>query len=153
LRDAHHGKTRCERLNLYSAETILGESSAMDTVPVTKSPAVNRREGIMLTALQALPAFSGSVLLLKLFGARIVNQPGGAVMFVLIACATLGLVSPWLAPKFPKGFKNYEPLFFDPALSVEEKVQRWLDKPGTAKQLLQTVFMLAILAIAVSSIR
>jgi hypothetical protein len=125
----------------------------MDTVPVTKSPAVNRREGIMLTALQALPAFSGSVLLLKLFGARIVNQPGGAVMFVLIACAMLGLVTPWLAPKFPKGFKNYEPLFFDPALSVEEKVQRWLDKPGTAKQLLQTVFMLAILAIAVSSIR
>ena len=74
-------------------------------------------------------------------------------MFVLIACATLGLVTPWLAPKFPKAFKSYEPLFFDATLSVEQKLQRWLAKPGTAKQLLQMLFMVALLAIAVLTVR
>jgi hypothetical protein len=125
----------------------------MNAAAASKSPAANKREGILLTALQALPAFTGSALLLKLFGARIVSQPGGAVIFILIACAMLGWVTPWLAPKFPKGFKNYEPLFFDATLSIDEKVQRWLGKPGTAKQLLHLLFMLALLAIAVMTVR
>ncbi len=132
---------------------ILTGNTIMNAVTVPKSSRANMREGIILTALQALPAFSGSALLLKLFGARIVNQPAGAVIFVLIACATLGLVTPWLAPKFPKGFKNYEPLFFDPTLSVDEKVQRWLARPTTARQLLPMVFMLSLLAVAVMSVR
>src|SRR6185437_2401076 len=118
----------------------------MNATTAPKSAAANKCEGIILTALQALPAFSGSALLLKLFNARIVNQPAGAVIFVLIACATLGLVTPWLAPKFPNGFKNYEPLFFDASLSVGQKVQGWLAKPENAKQLLTVAFMLAVLA-------
>jgi len=125
----------------------------MNGATASKSPAANKWEGIILTALQALPAFTGSALLLKLFGARIADQPGGLVIFVLIACAMLGLVTPWLAPKFPKGFKNYEPLFFDATLSFEQKIQRWLDKAGTAKQLLQMLFMVALLAIAVITVR
>jgi hypothetical protein len=133
--------------------TILTGSQAMNAAAVPKSPAANKWEGIILTALQALPAFTGSALLLKLFGARMVNQPAGAVIFVLMACATLGLVTPWLAPKFPKLFKSYEPLFFDATLSLEQKVQGWLAKPATAKQLLQAVFMVALLAIAVMTVR
>jgi hypothetical protein len=125
----------------------------MNAAVASKSAAANRREGIVLTALQALPAFTGSALLLKLFGANMVNQPAGAVIFVLVACATLGLVTPWLAPKFPKGFKNYEPLFFDATLSVEQKIQGWLARPATAKQLLQMVFMVALLALAVMTVR
>jgi hypothetical protein len=95
----------------------------------------------------------GSALLLKLFGGHMVNQPGGAVIFVLMACGMLGWVTAWLAPKFPKGFKNYEPLFFDATLSIEEKVQGWLARPATAKQLLQMSFMVALLAIAVMTVR
>jgi len=125
----------------------------MNAATSAKSAAANKWEGIILTALQALPAFSGSALLLKLFNARIVNQPAGAVIFVLIACATLGLVTPWLAPKFPNGFKNYEPLFFDASLSVGQKVQGWLAKPENAKQLLTVAFMLAVLALAVMTVR
>jgi hypothetical protein len=125
----------------------------MNATTVPKSAAANKWEGITLTALQSFPAFTGSALLLKLFGARMINQPAGAVIFVLMACGTLGLVTPWLAPKFPKGFKNYEPLFFDATLSLEQKVQGWLAKPDKARQLLQEVFMLALLAIAVMTVR
>jgi hypothetical protein len=125
----------------------------MNAATSAKSAAANKREGIVLTALQAFPAFSGSALLLKLFGARIVDQPGGAVIFVAMACAMLGLVTPWLAPKFPKAFRNYEPLFFDATLSVGQKVQGWLARPENAKQLLQMVFVLAVLAMAVLTVR
>jgi hypothetical protein len=75
------------------------------------------------------------------------------VIFVLMACATLGLVTPWLASKLPKFFKSYEPLFFDATLSFAEKIQRWLAKPATAKQLLQMLFMVALLALAVMTVR
>jgi hypothetical protein len=128
-------------------------SQAMNAATATKSPAANNCEGIVLTALQALPAFTGSALTLKLFDAHMTNEPAGAAIFVLMASATLGLVTPWLAPKFPKGFKNHEPLFFDATLPFAEKIQRWLDKPGTARQLLQMLFMVAMLAIAVMTVR
>jgi hypothetical protein len=125
----------------------------MNAAAAPKSAVANKWEGITLTALQSLPGFTGSALLLKLFGARMINQPAGAVIVVLMACATLGLVTPWLAPKFPKAFKNYEPLFFDPSLSVGQKVQFWLAKPDNAKQLLTVAFMLAVLALAVMTVR
>ena len=125
----------------------------MNAVTASKSAAANRWEGIILTALQALPGFTGSALLLKLFGAKIVNQPGGAAIFVVLACATLAMAAAWLAPKYPKFFRSYEPLFFDATLSVEQKVQGWLTRPATAKQLLQMLFMLTLLAIAVMTVR
>ncbi len=125
----------------------------MNATTAPKSAAANKCEGVILTALQAFPAFTGSALLLKLFNATMINQPAGAVIFVLMACGMLGLVNPWLAPKFPKAFKNYEPLFFDPALPVEQKVQFWLAKPDNAKQLLTTALMMAVLALAVMTVR
>ena len=121
----------------------------MNATTVPKSAAVNRWEGILLTALVAFPTFSGSALLLELFGARIM---GGPITFVLIACMALGLTTAWLGLKYPKAFKNYEPLFFDPTLYLEQKIQGWLDKPGTAKQLLTNAIMLAVLAIAVVTV-
>ena len=37
-----------------------------------------------------------------------------------------GLLTPWLAPKFPKFFKHgYEPLFFNASLSFIEKIEKW----------------------------
>ena len=46
-------------------------------------------------------------------------------MFVVLTTFFHALITPWLAPKYPKFFKNsYEPLFFDPGLSVAEKVTR-----------------------------
>ena len=125
----------------------------MNATTAPKSAAANKCEGIILTALQSLPAFTGSALLLKLFNARMINQPAGAVIFVLMACGMLGLVTPWLASKFPKAFKNYEPLFFDPSLSVGQKIHGWLAKPDNAKQLLTVTFMLAVLALAVMTVR
>ena len=122
----------------------------MNAATSVKSAAANKSEGIILTTLQALPNFVGSALVLKLFDCRII---GGPVIFVLFASALLGVVTAWLGPKNPNLCKNYEPLFFDATLSVEQKLQRWLAKPGTAKQLLQILFMVALLAIAVLTVR
>src|ERR1700744_1845176 len=122
----------------------------MDTASAVKSAAANKCEGIILTALQTLSGFTGGVLMLKLFNYRIVGGPVGFVLFISVL---LALFTAWLGPKYPARFKNYEPLFFDPTLYLEQKVQGWLNKPGTAKQLLQTTFMLAVLAIAVVSLR
>jgi hypothetical protein len=39
------------------------------------------------------------------------------VLFVVIASIFHGLFTPWLAPRFPKFFKqSYEPLFFNASL-------------------------------------
>jgi hypothetical protein len=124
----------------------------MDTEPAAKSVVANRREGIMLTALQAVPALSGAVLALKLAGSSaIVGQPAGPVIFVLLVSLTVASFTAWLGPKYPGRYRNYEPAFFDPSLSIKEKVQRWLDNPRTSRQLLQMVCILTPLAIMVSS--
>jgi hypothetical protein len=157
-RDTHHSVARRKRLSLIHEinsppGTILTGNIAMDTVPASKSPAANWREGVVLTAMQLMPAFSASALVLKLLGNKqILGQPGGAAIFVLLACITVAIITARLGPRFPDRVKNYEPLFFDPTLYVEQKVQGWLDKPGTAKQLLKTAFVLALLAIAVVSV-
>ena len=63
------------------------------------------------------------------------------------------LIVPWLAPKYPKFFKNsYEPLFFDAGLSFAEKVLRWRTQPMASLQLLTNVVMLALLAVAALSV-
>ena len=126
------------------------EARTMDTAATFKSATANTCEGIVLTALVAAPNFAGSVLILKLIDVRIL---GGAVAFVLFASTALALFTAWLGPGHPRLCKNYEPVFFDPTLYLEQKVQLWLGKPGTAGQLLKTSFMLGLLAIAAASIR
>jgi hypothetical protein len=90
-------------------------------------------------------------MLLKLAGsAHIVNDTGGALIFVLMTSILYGVVMPWLAPKFPRFFSNsYEPLFFDASLSLSEKVLRWRTQPKASLQLLTNVVMLSLLAVAV----
>ena len=65
-----------------------------------------------------------------------------------------GIFTLWLAPKFPGFFKsNYEPLFFGAGLSFAEKIGTWRERPTTSVQLVTSELMLALLAVAVVSIR
>ena len=121
-----------------------------------KLTALNRLEGFLLYAVcQGLPTYAGVALTVKLMGAsEIVGERYGAAIFVVIASTIHGLVTPWLAPKFPRFFKHSsEPVFLDATLSFAEKVSRWLAQPNTAVQLLTNVLLLSVLAVGVTSIR
>ena len=127
----------------------------MNAVAAPKSHRINHLEGITLTAVfQAFPTFAATALLLKLAGSReIVGDPGGAAIFVALATLVHALVTRYLGPKFPGFFKNsYEPLFFDATLSWREKLGRWRTRPTTSLQLVTTVIMLSVLAVAVVSV-
>ncbi|MEH2543375.1 hypothetical protein V1283_000020 [Bradyrhizobium sp. AZCC 2262] len=72
----------------------------------------------------------------------------------MLACTLHGVFTAWLAPKFPKFFKHgYEPLFFNAGLSFAEKIEKWRERPTTSVQLVTTELMLALLAVAVVSMR
>ena len=122
----------------------------MDTVAAVKSAVANRLEGIALTALQAVPIAAGTPLTLKLLGMRQLCAPW---LFVLIACTTLALFTAWLGPKYPNRFKNYEPAFFDPTLWLEQKIRSRLARSAVVNELLQIVFLLAVLVIVAASVR
>ena len=69
--------------------------------------------------LQGFPTFAAAALLLKLARHEIA---GGVVLFVVMASIFHGLLTPWLAPKFPKFFKHgYEPLFFNASLRLPKR--------------------------------
>ena len=124
----------------------------MSAITAPKSRKMNWLEGATLSAvLQGLPTFTGAAMLLKLVGSsHIVNDTGGALIFVLTSSILYAVVMPWLAPKFPRFFANsYEPLFFDAGLSFSEKVLRWRTQPKASLQLLTNVVMLSLLAVAV----
>ena len=127
----------------------------MTAVTESKSPTQNRLEGFVLTALfQGLPTFAGAVLLLKLTGAHdIVGERWGAAIFVVMTSILYGMLTPWIARKFPKVFRQgYEPLFFDASLSFSEKIAQWRMQPATSLQLVTTVMMMSILAVGAASI-
>ncbi len=121
-----------------------------------KSSLANRLEGMLLSAmLQGLPTFAGAALLLKLWGTdAIVGTPGGAALFVLLACLFHALLVPWLGPRFPALVSSqYEPLFFDATLSFSDKVARWRGMPQSSVLLMSNMIMLSVLAVAVASVR
>ena len=122
----------------------------MNAITAPKSRALNRLEGFTLTVLmQGFPTFAGAALLLKLAHHDIA---GSVVVFVAMASIFHGLLTPWLAPKFPKFFKHsYEPLFFDAGLSFIEKIEKWRAQPTTSLQLLTNVMLLSLLAVGVMS--
>jgi hypothetical protein len=126
----------------------------MNAITAPKSPRLNRLEGMTLTGLlQALPTYAGAALLLKLVGTQTLGYVGGAAMFVVLTTFFHALITPWLAPKYPKFFKNsYEPLFFDASLSIAEKVTRWRTQPMASLQLVTNVVMLSVLGVAVMSV-
>ena len=127
----------------------------MNAMTATKSAALNHFEGVTLTALlQAMPTYVGAAMLLKLAGSiGPVSSIGGPVIFVVVTTIIHAVLTPWLAPKFPKMFRHsYEPLFFDAGLSFAEKVLRWRTQPMASLQLLTNVVMLALLAVAALSV-
>lgn len=131
------------------AEDFAG-AAAMTAIAAPKSPAQNRFEGVVLTALfQGFPTFAAAALLLKL--ARH-DMSGGVVPFVLLASIFHGLLTPWVARKFPKFVRHgYEPLFFDISLSFAGKLEKWRVQPTVSLQLLTNVMLLSLLAVAVVS--
>jgi hypothetical protein len=124
----------------------------MNAITAVKSSAQNRLEGFALTAiLQGFPAFAATALLLKLARHEIA---GGAVLLVVLASVLHGVFTPWLAPKFSKFFRHgYEPLFFNAGLSFAEKIAKWRERPTTSVQLVTSELILALLAVAVVSMK
>ena len=124
----------------------------MNAIAAPKSSAQNRLEGFALTFLfQDFPTFAGAALLLKLAHHEIAS---GVVVFVAMASIFHGLLTPWLAPKFPKFLEHsYEPLFFDASLSFIEKIEKWRAQPTTSLQLVTNVLLLSLLAVGVMSMR
>jgi hypothetical protein len=124
----------------------------MNAIVAPKSSALNRLEGFALTfLLQGFPTFASAALLLKLAHHEIA---GGGVLFVVMASIFHGLLTPWLAPKFPKYFKHgYEPLYFNASLSFVEKIEKWRAQPATSLQLVTNVLLLSLLAVAVVSMK
>ena len=124
----------------------------MNAIVVPKSRSQNRLEGFALTAiLQGFPSFAAAALLLKLARHDIA---GGVVLFVVLTSVLHGLFTPWLAPKFPKFFRHgYEPLFFNASLSFAGKIAKWRERPTTSVQLVTSELMLALLAVAVVSMK
>ena len=124
----------------------------MNAIVVPKSRSQNRLEGFALTAiLQGFPSFAAAALLLKLARHDIA---GGVVLFVVLTSVLHGLFTPWLAPKFPRFFRHgYEPLFFNASLSFAGKIAKWRERPTTSVQLVTSELMLALLAVAVVSMK
>jgi hypothetical protein len=80
------------------------------------------------------------------------RPPGGVALFIGLAMLFQTLAVTFLGPLFPRFFKNaYEPLFYDATLSFGEKIARWRVQPPASLQLLTTVMMLSLLAVAVVS--
>ena len=127
----------------------------MNAVAVPKSRRVNLLEGMTLTAIfQAVPAFAAAVLMLKLVGSsQIVSPHGNPAVFVAVSSVLYALLMPYVGTRFPRFSKNsYEPLFFDASLTFAEKISRWRTQPATSLQLVTTVMMLSLLAVAVVSV-
>ena len=128
----------------------------MTAIAETKSPAHNRLEGLVLSALfQGLPTYANALLAIKVMGAHeIVDSPTGPVIFVVLATIFHALMGSWLGPKFPKFFRHgYEPLFFDSGLSFSEKIAQWRTQPMASLQLVTTVVMMSVLAVGAVSMR
>jgi hypothetical protein len=127
----------------------------MTTVTLSKSRVLNTLEGIALTAiLQAFPTFASAVMILKLAHEhRLTSDPSRAMVFVPLASLISALLAWTFGPKFPRVFKTaYEPAFFDATLAFSEKVARWRARPETSLQLVTSVIMMSLLAVAVASL-
>jgi hypothetical protein len=104
-----------------------------------------------LRQFEGFPSFVAAALLLKLVRNDITGE---FLQFVALTSVMHGLFVPWLAPKFSKIFKRgYQPLFFNANLSFLEKIAKWRERPMTSVQLVTRELMLALLALAVLSMR
>jgi hypothetical protein len=130
-------------------------ANAMNAVVNPKPRVLSQLEGMTLTAIfLAFPIFTTAVLLVKLSGAsELTSRPGGVTLFITLAVSFHTFSVTWLGPCFPRFFKNaYEPLFYDATLSFSEKIARWRVQPAASLQLLTTMMMFSVLALAVVSV-
>jgi hypothetical protein len=128
----------------------------MNAATVSKSRRANMLEGIALTAVfQAFPMLTLSALLLRLMGrSDLVTHPVGAAVFVVLGSICHAATIAFLAPRFPKFLTpQYQAVFFDPGLSLGEKILRWRTQPERTSQLATLVMMLSVLAVVVMSVR
>ncbi len=124
------------------------------SVAARKCPVRNLLEGFALTAiLQSFPTFATAALLLKLIGnTDLVGDPGVAI-FVAVAALCHALLTVSLGAKLPALFKTvYEPDFFDPALSLSEKITAWRTGPVASLQLVTIVLVLSVMAVVTASV-
>ena len=124
------------------------------TAAARKSRLHNALEGFALTAiLQSFPTFAAAALLLKLFGNHdLVGDPGVAIF---VACASLvhAVVAVTLGSAIPSLSRLlYEPSFFDPSLSLSDKLTEWRTHPAASMQLVAIVLMLSVLAVVTASV-
>jgi hypothetical protein len=126
----------------------------MNAAAAPKSHGMNKLEGMALTAiLLGFPTFAPIPLMLKLVGDHQIVSTPGAIIFVMLTTLFYAMTAPALGRKYPKIVKySYEPLFFDPALLFAEKLAQWRTQPTVSLQLLTTVLMLSVLAVAVASV-
>jgi hypothetical protein len=143
-------------MTVLAGDGPLRGDAAMNAVTAPKSDRMNRFEAFALIGLlQGFPIFASTVLLMKLIGNhQIVGERYGAAIFVALATPVYAWVVPVLVRKYPKLFRNsHQPVFFDASLSFSEKVALWRAQPQTSTQLLASVIMLSLLAVAVASVR
>ncbi len=126
----------------------------MNAITAAKSRLLNVLGGLILTAVcQAFPAFASAVMMLKLArDHQITGDPGRAAIFVPLASLLYALIAGIFGPKFLCFFKTYESAFFDATLSFTDKIATWRERPSTSVELVTTVFMLSLLAVAVVSV-
>lgn len=127
----------------------------MAIVAAARKPRLhNALEAFALTAiLQSFPTFATAALLLKLFGNRdLVGDPGVAI-FVAIASLGHAVIAVALGPMIPALARLlYEPSFFDPDLSLADKITEWRTHPAASMQLVAIVLMLSVMAVVTASV-
>lgn len=127
----------------------------MNAIAAPKSRRHSQLEGTMLTAIfQGIPTFAAAVLMLKIAGGHeaFVQKGVGAAIFVALSSFMFGLIMTWLGPKYPRFFKTYEPLFYDATMPLGERLARWRTQPAASLQLVTTVMLLSLLAVAAVSV-
>lgn len=124
----------------------------MNAIAATKSRALNHLEGFALLALlQGLPTIASIGLTFKLFAAGLVANISGPViaLAILSYIVAYALLVSWLGPKYPHPLRGqYDPVLFDARLSLREKIARWRSGHYGSLRLVNNVWRLSMLAVA-----
>jgi hypothetical protein len=128
----------------------------MNTIVVApKSRLLNWFEGMALVSiLQGFPIYANAALILRLAHHDMVRPGRGLILVVVSATFIFAVLASLLGgPRCRKFFKNgHEPLFFDRTLSFADKIAQWRVQPRVSVQLVSTVIMMSLLAVAVLSV-
>ena len=124
----------------------------MSTLTALKSRHYNQLEGVALSAvLQGLLLCAPATLLLKVHGnVHILSHLPVAVAFAVIASVLYALLVQYLGFRFPDAFRDtYEPLFYDPGLSVSGQVRRWITRRRAFRQVAGNAILLMLMVVFV----